>query len=259
MHDGLCDIPQPSEGRETTGILVQARMSSRRLPGKVLRPVLGKPLLGYLFDRLRRCRAVSFVALATSTGTEDDPVADFAQSQGVAVFRGPLDDVAARFLGAAERFGLETFVRITGDSPLIDPALVDEAVRLHAVPPATDLATNVWPRSFPKGMSVEAIRTEAFRRALDRMTDPLTGWREHVTQAFYAEPDRYRIRSFTGGGGRADLQLSVDTPEDFARFEAIVSAMDRPPAEYGWAEIVELAARLPAPAPAPARPGGDRP
>lgn len=165
------------------------------------------------------------------------------------VFRGPLEDVAGRYLGAARRFGLDAFVRVTGDSPLIDPALVDAVVALYQDPgqdqaqdPACDLATNVWPRRFPKGQSVEALRVATFAALQAELEDP--GDREHITRFYYARPERFRIRALVGPVDCAGEQMSVDTPEDLARFTALAAAMAGPDRACGWAELRALAAGL---------------
>src|SRR5436305_2350266 len=121
--------------------LVQARMSSSRLPGKVLRPLAGRLLVSYILDSLERCVLVDSAVLTTSVDPSDDPIADFSVSTGVDCFRGALDDVASRFLDAADAFGLDAFVRVNGDSPLLDHRLVDRAVELSLAASA-DLATN---------------------------------------------------------------------------------------------------------------------
>jgi spore coat polysaccharide biosynthesis protein SpsF len=220
--------------------VVHARMSSRRLPGKVLRPLAGAPLLAHLFDRLRRADGIDALLLATSTASEDDALAAFAATHGIACHRGPLDDVAARLLGAAEAHRLDAVVRINGDSPLLDPALVSEAVRQfrHG---GLDLVTNVFPRSFPKGQSVETIATEALNRVV-RDAEPAD--REHVTQHIYRYPAAFRIRNFTAAAPRPELQLSVDTAEDFRRVEAILERADAGAPTMELARIVATADAL---------------
>lgn len=220
-------------------VVVQARMSSRRLPGKMLLEAGGRPLIGWVVERLRLARRAGAVIVATSADAEDDPLAAACETMGVPVFRGPLDDVAARYRGAAERFGLDAFVRVTGDSPLIDPALVDAVIGVYRDGGDCDLATNVHPRRFPKGQTAEAVNAARFAACLPEF-DALD--REHITRFFYARPERFRIRSLVGPADHADDQLSVDTPEDFARFRAVLAAMTRPHADYGWAELRALAA-----------------
>ncbi|MGL1862874.1 MAG: NTP transferase domain-containing protein [Pseudodesulfovibrio sp.] len=219
------------------GILVQARMSSSRFPGKVLHPICGKPLLQYLLESLGRCNSIKTLAVATSVEESDDAIADYCAANNVPCFRGPLDDVVARFLGAAEDQQLEAFVRICGDSPLLDYRLVDLAVRLFEKSDA-DLVTNVLVRSFPKGQSVEVVRRAALKRAhADVMT---AEQKEHVTKVFYDDPAAYTIQSFESGEEWGELQLSVDTVEEMGRFDNVVSRMTRPHWEYTWSELVEL-------------------
>src|SRR6266852_6355172 len=110
------------------GAFVQARMSSRRLPGKVLRPIDGKPVLLYVLERLERCRTLDSVLVATSVDPSDDAVEEICHRRGTPCCRGPLDDVAGRFLAAARERDVDGFVRVSGDSPLLDQRLVDEAV-----------------------------------------------------------------------------------------------------------------------------------
>jgi spore coat polysaccharide biosynthesis protein SpsF len=217
--------------------IVQARMSSRRLPGKVLRRVAGKPLLGYLVERLRRCRPLDGVTLATSTSPDDDAVARFCEAEAVPCHRGPLDDVAGRFLGALEQTRADAFVRVNGDSPLLDPRLIDVAVTRFRGGDA-DVVTNVLRRTYPPGQSVEVVRGYAFRRAYRLMTEPADF--EHVTRVFYRLPDRFRLVGFESPTDRSGVRLAVDTPDDLAAFAAIVARMSRPHHEYSLEEILEL-------------------
>lgn len=220
------------------GAIAHARMGSTRLPGKVLRPLGGRPALALLLDRLALAAEIDLVGVATSVEPADDPVFALCERHEVPCHRGPLEDLAARMLGAAEEFELDVFVRVNGDSPLLDPKLVDHAARLMREG-EFDLVTNVFPRSFPVGQSVEAIRVEAMRLALADMTEPAQ--REHVTPWFYEHPDRVRIESFRSDAGDfSDMVLALDTPEDAAAMEAVVARMDRPLEEYGWHEIAAL-------------------
>lgn len=219
------------------GAVIQARMSSSRLPGKVLHPVLGRPLLGYLLDRLRCLHDVDLIAVTTSTGPDDDAVARFCAREEVPCHRGSLDDVALRYLDAAHAFRLDAVVRVTGDSPLLDPELVRHAVRLYRRDPA-DLVTNVLHRSFPRGQSVEVLSAAALARAYLLMRDPAD--REHVTRYFYQHPEEWRIVEFQAPVATPTLQLSVDEPQDLARFASLVARMEREPQSYGWEEIVRM-------------------
>jgi spore coat polysaccharide biosynthesis protein SpsF len=221
--------------------VVQARLSSRRLPGKVLRPLGGRPLLAHLLEVLATVPGLDGVVVATSADSDDDPVAAFAAAAGVAVHRGPLDDVAGRLLGAAAAAEADALVRVNGDSPLLDPALVRHAVRLfrEEVP---DLVTNVLRRTYPRGQSVEVIRLAALRTAIARMTTAEE--REHVTPYFYRCSREFTIRSFEAACPAPEIQLSVDEPEDLVRCEAILAALGNPSGRPGWEACVRAAASL---------------
>jgi spore coat polysaccharide biosynthesis protein SpsF len=227
---------------ESMGIIIQARMSSRRCPGKVLRPLRGKPMLGYLVERLRRGMPGLSVVVATSSLGDDDPVETFCIREGVACHRGPLDDVAARFLETARRFTWKAFVRLSGDSPFLDPALVRHAVALYeeSLP---DLVTNVRVRTYPRGQSVEVVDTRAFTRACRLMSRP--AHREHVTAYFYEHPDAFVIRDFRFGRNEGSVQLSVDTDEEFGRADRLLAAMTAPHWSYGVEDLLALNASLP--------------
>jgi spore coat polysaccharide biosynthesis protein SpsF len=217
--------------------VVQARYSSQRLPGKVLREVDGKPLLWFLLERLARCKRLSRTVVATSTDASDDAIARLCSERGVGLYRGPLDDVLGRFIGVADQLGEPALVRINGDSPFMDPAIVDRAVGLFQTDDA-DVVTNVHPRSFPKGQSVEVIATAALRQVAEQTSDALD--REHVTRFFYRYPEQFRIRNFKREPNVADIQLSVDTPEDFEALVQLVASMRLPQEQYGLDEILAL-------------------
>ena len=207
-------------------------MSSTRLPGKVL------TLLPFVVERLQHATRLDGIVVATSTEEADDPVATLAADLGAGVHRGPLDDVAGRVLAAAKASGLDAFVRVSADSPLLDQALVDEAVELFDVD--VDLVTNVAPRSFPHGMSVEVVSVAALAGAHPRMTPED---REHVTPILYR--GGFRIRSFTHEPDLSDVQLAVDTPDDLERLCGFVEAMTRPHWDYTLDDVLALAAAQP--------------
>lgn len=219
------------------GAIVQARMTSARLPGKVLAPLAGRPALVWVLERLERAETLDAVLVATSDAGSDDPVAAFCAERGVACHRGPLDDVAARMLGAARAAGLDAFVRVSGDSPTLDQRLVDHGVRLMREA-RVDLVTNVRPRTFPPGQSIEVVRTGALA-AVVAAPGADAAAREHVTGPLY-DGDHAVVR-FEAGEPRVDVHLTLDTPDDHERLERILTAMDRPHWEYGWEEVLALA------------------
>jgi spore coat polysaccharide biosynthesis protein SpsF len=220
------------------GVVVQARMSSTRLPGKVLQPLAGRPVLSYLLERLARARTPDETIVATSDEPEDDPIARLAGELGVHVHRGPLLDVAGRFGQVAERFELDALARVSGDSPLLDPAIVDRAVELFRAGD-WELVTNVFPRSFPVGQSVEVLARGALERVLADTAGDADA-REHVTRHIYFNPAGFRIQNFRHERDESAVRLAVDSREDLLRIERIVTAMDSPQVEYGLAELLRL-------------------
>lgn len=213
-------------------------MGSSRLPGKVLAPVAGRPLLALLLERLARCEALDAVVVATSDQAADDVLAGWCGAGSVHVHRGSLEDVAARVLGAAREHRMDGLVRICADSPLIDPALVARAVGLLREADV-DLVSNVVPpRTYPPGQSVEALRTGALAHARSMMDQ--AGDREHVTPALYRHPERFRITALRADRPCAGRSMVVDTAEDLAAVRTLVGRMERPQAEYGLEELIAL-------------------
>lgn len=224
----------------TTGIVIFARLDSSRLPGKVLMPLADTPMLDWT---LQRCRAAGLpVMLATTDRGLDDPIADFATAADLHIYRGDTNDVLGRALGAARAFGLQTLIRISGDSPFITPAVIRAVADVHARE-TPDLTTNVFPRTFPPGISAEAVPTTTLER-LDAEI-PSSHYREHVTLYAYENPGNFRIINVPASGpdyrndGHKDLHLAVDTREDYARAEWIAQHLTS--REAGLGEIARLA------------------
>lgn len=224
-------------GSKTYGAIVQARMSSQRLPGKVLHEVHGKPLLQYVLERVAGCPSLDAVVVATSEDPTDEPIAAFCRDRGALCFRGPLDDVAGRFVGVVQAYGFDAFLRINADSPLIDPALMAEGLRIYRRG-EYDIVTNTLYRTYPKGQSVEWVRSACFLSAYSRMASGEE--REHVTRHFYDHPGAYRIFNLDSRHDWGGIQLSVDTAEDMDRIAALLGAMERPHPSYALEDVLRL-------------------
>ncbi len=198
--------------------LIQARMSSNRLPGKVLADLEGRPMIVFMLDRVRRASSIDRVAVVTSTDPSDDPLAKAVAAHGADVFRGSLDDVLARFGGAAQALGGDVVVRLTGDCPLIDPSVIDVVVATRANTGA-DYASNVDPPSYPDGLDVECFTRDALDRALVNAHDP--AMREHVT-VWMRDPASGLVRAnHSAVIDASHLRLTVDYPDDLAVVRAI--------------------------------------
>jgi spore coat polysaccharide biosynthesis protein SpsF len=223
--------------------ILQARMSSTRLPGKVLRPILGEPMLGRQIERLRRARRLARIVVATSRRADDDAIDAYCRSLGVDCFRGDLDDVLGRFLGALQAFGpVETFVRLTADCPLADPDLIDQVIASHFETGADYSSVSLnW--TFPKGLDVEVCQTAALRRA-DRAA--VGADREHVTAYIYrpgAEPP-FRINA-VDRHPPLRYRWTVDTPEDFAFVTAVYQALYPADPNFTSEDVLAWQARHP--------------
>jgi spore coat polysaccharide biosynthesis protein SpsF (cytidylyltransferase family) len=214
------------------GAVVQARMGSSRLPGKVLADLAGRPAIEWLIERLDHATKLDAVVVATSTDRSDDAIETWCAANGVACHRGPLDDVASRMLAAARAHRLDAFVRVNADSPLLDQRLVDEAVELYRSSDV-DLVTNVRPRAYPPGQSVEVVRTDALERAFAGDVD--AGEREHVTGPLYG--DGFTRLRLEPASPRTDPPMTLDTRDDHDRLGAILQSMERPHWDYRWDEI----------------------
>ena len=211
-------------------------MSSDRLPGKVLRPLAGRPMLAWLIAGLRQATSLDSIVVSTSVEPDDDAIEAFCRAEGILLHRGPLRDVASRVAGAAEANGLDIAVRISGDSPVLLPTIVDQVISLLD-DPDTALATNVFPRSFPPGQSVEAIRTRVLTDVLPTLT---SAHQEHVTSWFYDNATACRIKNLEHRPSLTDVRLVVDTPVDLLAIERMLSRLDRPHWEYELEELVLL-------------------
>lgn len=199
-----------------TVAIVQARMGSSRLPGKVLMDVAGRPLIAHLLTRVSMARSIDEIMIATSTLAADDAIAAFAGAAGVGVFRGSEDDVLGRYAGAARASGADVIVRMTADCPLLDPGVIDLVVgTLADGRDDLDYVSNVIVRSYPRGLDVEAMFTDTLAR-LERRARSASS-REHVTHYLLREhPDLFSCGSVVDSEDNSDLRWTVDEPDDLA-------------------------------------------
>jgi spore coat polysaccharide biosynthesis protein SpsF len=203
--------------------IVQARMSSSRLPGKVLKPILGAPMMARQVERLRRARRIGDLVVATSTEPGDDVVAECADGLGCLTFRGSLADVLGRYAGALQAHGpADHVVRVTADCPLTDWRVIDRVIERH-LETGADYTSNTVKRTFPKGLDVEVVRASRLLEAAHEATDPYE--REHVTPFFYFRPERFRIVQVTQAVDQNPLRWTVDTAADFVFAESVYAAL----------------------------------
>jgi len=204
--------------------ILQARASSTRLPGKVLLPLAGAPMILRQIERVRRAARIGRLVLATSVDPSDDELARVVAQAGIAVHRGDLDDVQARFIGALDAHGpADHIVRLTGDCPLADPAVIDATID-HVVAEGADYGSNTPPhRTLPKGLDVEVMTAAALRAAAARAATPEE--REHVTWALHRRPDLYRQAFFSQAAEEGAVRWTVDFPHDYEFVTAVYDAL----------------------------------
>ncbi|USQ98386.1 cytidylyltransferase domain-containing protein [Caulobacter sp. RL271] len=204
--------------------VLQARMSSSRLPGKVMADLAGAPMILRQIERVRRAGRISRLIVATSVRPDDDPLVESLAAAGVEVVRGDLDDVLSRFIAALDAAGDQTAaLRLTADCPLADPTVIDDTIALFERSGA-DYASNTGDtRTFPKGLDVEVFRTAVLRQAHAETADPYD--REHVTPFIYRRPERYRLATLTQDRDEGEVRWTVDRPDDLDFVRAVYDAL----------------------------------
>jgi spore coat polysaccharide biosynthesis protein SpsF len=222
--------------------VLQARVSSSRLPGKVLRPLLGEPMILRIVERISRSRELDELVVVTSTDPSDDPLVDVLTTAGTTVRRGSLTDVFSRFHDVVEEFEPSVVVRLTGDNALVDPDVIDLIVREH-VENGADYSSNSLTRTFPRGLDAEAVSPEALRSLAAR--DLSDEEREHVTIGIYRRPGEFRLHPVVQSADHSDLRWTVDYPEDFAFIEAVYDRLFAGDPRFGQADVLALLDREP--------------
>ena len=203
---------------------IEARMTSTRLPGKVLLKTAGKPLLAHLVERVRKSRFIDEIVVATTTNDTDDPIAGLAAQLGIKSWRGSEEDVLGRVLEAARASDAAVIVELTGDNPLIDPELIDEAIRFYFENPA-DYVSNFLGPELPDGFPVQVFSTDVLADADSRTENEDD--REHVTLYIRRNSDRYSIKAVPVAAdlNRPDVSLTLDEPADYEVISAVFEAL----------------------------------
>jgi spore coat polysaccharide biosynthesis protein SpsF len=221
--------------------IIQARIGSTRLPGKVLADVGGAPLLARMIERLRAARSLAGIVVATPEGERDQPIRELAASLGVPAFAGSEDDVLSRYAGAAAAHGADPVVRLTSDCPLIDPDVVDTCVGTFLATPDCEYLS--LGGSFPDGLDTEVIAAATLQRA--HREAKLRSEREHVTPFVWKRPDVFRCTSVTFPERLGHLRWTVDETRDLELVRAIFARLYTADRVFGWRDIVALLAAEP--------------
>jgi spore coat polysaccharide biosynthesis protein SpsF len=229
---------RPRDSVKLIGLAILARMDSARLSGKALRPIAGRALLGHVVDRARLVDGIDRTVIATSIRAVDDPIVEFAQGESIPAFRGSAFDVLERCIACAAAYGWTHLMRISGDSPFFDPILATRMAADQSTDEA-DIVTNIAPRTFPPGNSIEIISLSTLQRAANETR--CASDREHVTPYIYRNASRFRIRNVAAADERYDgISLTIDYERDLDMAEWIAARLEMPIASAPFDRIVAL-------------------
>lgn len=223
---------------------IEARMTSTRLPGKVLLPAMGHPMLTHLVSRLRAVPSIDEIVLATTTNAADEPLVKFAKREGVRVFRGSEDDVMGRVIGAAESAHADVVIEITGDCPIIDPDLVEQTIRMFKRHNAAYVA-NSYISSYPDGMDAQVFSLETLKRSAAMTNDPLD--REHVSRHIVNHPELFPHLYLIAPPSLhwPGLGLTLDEPADYELLKKIIEHFGAANPLFSCLDVIRLLRKHP--------------
>jgi spore coat polysaccharide biosynthesis protein SpsF len=222
--------------------ILQARMSSNRLPGKVLKAIVGKPMLELHIERIKRAQNIDKLIVATSNNSEDEAIAQFCQRIGVECYQGSLDNVLERFYLASQQHPASHIIRLTGDCPLACPQTIDQVIAKH-IEEQNDFTSNAVPHTFPDGLDVEIMTAAALQLAWQQATTAYH--KEHVTAYLYQHPELFKTARLISPVNLNQQRWSVDYPEDFALVAFVYEFLYASNPQFDTAAIIELLAQNP--------------
>lgn len=225
-------------------LIIQARMASSRLPGKVLLPLNGKPMLQWVVERASRSKIINCCMVATTTDSSDDAIEQWCNENRVSVYRGSQFDVLDRYYQAAVSVNADNIIRVTADCPLIDPYLIDELFGLY-VKEQADFAANrlppPWHRTYPIGLDTEIVSMKMLKTAWENATEKYE--REHIMPWFYDTPGRCRIYIRDHSVDYGMHRWTVDTHEDYQMMQALFEKID--PHNASWTDVLKVISENP--------------
>lgn len=230
--------------RQKVVATIEARMTSSRLPGKVLLPAAGEPMLMHLLKRLQSVPSIDEIVIATTTNQNDDPIVDFSQKAEVLYYRGSENDVLGRVIGAGELVQAEVLVEITGDCPVIDPDIVEQTIRMFFAHDAQYVSNGVF-RSYPDGMDVQVMSFSALQKSATMTIDPFD--REHVSRFIHQHPEIFSQVHLIAPPSLhwPELGLTLDEEKDYLLLKMIIEELFPIDPLFGCADILELLRRRP--------------
>jgi spore coat polysaccharide biosynthesis protein SpsF len=219
-------------------VIIQARMGSTRLPGKVMLKLMDKPMLEHVVDRSRAIPSIHEVMIATTSNAEDDAIAEFAEEHRILCTRGSATNVLSRYYEAAKLSGADVIARVTSDCPLLDPDVSNAVIQAFMDHPEIDYCSNTISRSFPQGLDIEVFTFAALEKAYQ---DAQVNYElEHVTPYIYQHPDIFQIHQYVGDIDYSSYRWTVDTQEDYQLISAIYQAIYKPDKLFSWQEGIRF-------------------
>ncbi|MED1642045.1 glycosyltransferase family protein [Brevibacillus agri] len=226
-----------------TGVIVQARMGSTRLPGKVLLNLNGQSVLSHVVERCKQISRVDEVIIATTNEKRDDPIVNEASKLGVPFYRGSEEDVLSRYVEAANLFQLDVIIRVTSDCPLIDPTVSSEIVEHFFALPMKDYCSNTLERSYPRGLDTEVFSIDVIKKTNKEAS--LKYQREHVTPYIYENRHLFNVMSIKSEKDYSRYRWTLDTQEDWVLIEEIYSKLHTNNRTFTWREAIRLMESIP--------------
>ncbi|MDQ0221214.1 acylneuraminate cytidylyltransferase [Peribacillus cavernae] len=219
--------------------IIQARMGSTRLPGKILKTVNGKTLLEYQIERVKQAEQIDQIIIATTVKESEQPIVELCKTLDIDYYRGSEQDVLSRYHEAAQKFGVDVIVRLTSDCPIIDPKIIDRVVNQYLNNRVTiDYISNTLERTYPRGLDTEVFSFEALNKAYQESILPKD--REHVTAYFYTNPDLFKIQGIKNEYNYGSYRWTVDTEEDFELIRLILSELYNPNKLFLLEDVIKL-------------------
>ena len=224
---------------------IEARMTSSRLPGKVMLPVLGVPMIGHLIRRLKAVPSIDEIVVATTINNADDALVDYSINEGARVFRGSEEDVMGRVLKAAESAKADVVVQITGDCPILDPDLVEQTIRIFKRNINVDFASNAYFSSYPDGMDTTVLKFSALKASAEMTSDPLD--REHVTRHIINHPELFRHVYLIAPPSLEwpGLGLTLDEPQDYELLKTLIEHFGLQNPFFGCGDVLKIMRKHP--------------
>lgn len=219
--------------------IIQARMGSTRLPGKILKKVLEKPLLEYQIERVKRAKLVDEIVIATTTNNSEQPIIDFCEKHSILYYRGSEEDVLSRYYEAAKEYKADTIIRLTSDCPIIDPVVIDKIIEYYTDnQPLYNYVSNTINRTYPRGYDTEVISYKALENVYQRATSKSE--KEHVTSYVFQNPHLFHIEQILNGTDHSNFRLTVDTYEDFVLISKIITSLYPSKPTFDHRDIMQL-------------------